>query len=405
MNILFFTSNSPYTEINTNKKSIGGAEINLRLIAEEFAKLDHNVFYYSNKKGMPIKKYINGVLTYHSPLFYIPVIHKKISFIRDINKKLIFIQQKKHLKDICKKNKIDIIHTYSTYPDSFITIKAVKNYNIPIVQRIVGRAWYNLLKNNPDLNTNIKWTFNNVNLLLFITDFIKDQTFNYFLNLGFKIKTPWSLMDIGVDFNQIKNIDTEKVKVKYNLSDNENIIICIASFKYYSKRQDILIKASPELIKKFNNLRIIFLGDGPNLEKMKRLAKDLKVLENIRFLGTVPHNDALGMISIAKVIVHPTDFEGYSNILKESFSLGKALVASDIRPLNDIVIDGHNGMLAENNPKMFGEKIAFLLNNGDIRESIEKNAAKYAEENFDSKKNIYKYKKLFLDIVSKKNGK
>ena len=51
MKILFFSSNSPYPEIIPRNMSIGGAEINLRLIAEELVKLGFKVYYYSNKKA------------------------------------------------------------------------------------------------------------------------------------------------------------------------------------------------------------------------------------------------------------------------------------------------------------------------------------------------------------------
>ena len=402
MKILLFSSNSPYREIIPNSKSIGGAEINLRLIAEELAYLGNKVYYYSNKKGLSIKRNINDVSTYHVHIYYIPFLHKYLSFIRKFNEKFIILQQKKHIETIIKNKKIDLIHTYSTYPDTFAAVNIAKKYNIPVVQRIVGRAWYNLLKNNKKLKEKIKWTFKNVDLLLFISDFIKKQTFTYFDEFDFKINTACAIADIGINFNQLKKINIKKLKSKYNLSDFEDVILCVASFKYYSKRQDILIKSVPNLIKKFDNLRIIFLGEGPTLTDMRKIANDLKVSNKISFLGTVPHLDALAMISYAKVIAHPTDFEGYSNILKETLALGKPLVISDIPPLNGFITDGYNGILVENNSKMFSEKIIYLLDNDKIRESIENNAYKYAKDLFDSKKNILIYKKIFLDLISNK---
>ncbi len=56
MNILFFSSNSPYSEIGSLKEQTGDARVNLRVIAEELAKLNHNVYYYSIKAGRPLKK-------------------------------------------------------------------------------------------------------------------------------------------------------------------------------------------------------------------------------------------------------------------------------------------------------------------------------------------------------------
>ncbi len=401
MNILFFSSNSPYSEIKSFKGRIGGAEINLRVIAEELANLGYSTCYYSTKKGKPVKKNVNGVSTYHFPNILMPIFHKNLSLIRKYNEKLVMIQQKNQIEKIIKKKNIDLIHTYSTYPDTFLSISAAKKSGVPIVQRVAGRAWYNLLIENPSLKKKIEWTFNEVDMMLFISDFIKGKTYDYFQELGFKVNTPFEINDIGINYNQLKNIDLEKVKSKYNLSDDEKIILCVESFKNYSKRQDILIKAVPNVLEKINNLKVLLVGKGPNFQRMKDLAYELGVHRKIRFLGEIPHRDVLAIMSIAEIVAHPTEFEGYSTVMRESLALGKPFLVSDIEPMNNVIRDGYNGMLVENNPIKFAEKIVYLLKNNKIRKSIEKNAATYAKKNFDSKKNVLKYEKLFLEICHK----
>jgi len=398
MNILFFSSNSPYSDIRSFKGRSGGAEINLRVIAEELVKLGHNTCYYSTKRGPPVKKNVNGVSTYHIPNIHIPTFRKNLPLTRNYNKKLVSFQQKNHLEKIIKKKNIDLIHTYSTYPDTYVSICAAKKYSIPIVQRVAGRAWYNLLREDLSLKEKIEWTFNNVDMLLFISDFIKGQTYDYFCELGFKVNTPCGVNDIGINYDQLQNIDLEKVKSKYNLSDDDKIILCVESFKNYSKRQDILINAVPNVFEKINNLKVIFVGKGSTFKRMKDLADELGVHRKICFLGEIPHRDVLAIMSIAEIVVHPTEFEGYSTVLRESLALGKPFLVSDIEPMNNVIQDGYNGILAENTPIKFAEKIVYLLKNNKIRKSIGKNAAEYAKENFDSKKNILNYEKLFLEL-------
>lgn len=401
MNALIFSSNSPYSEIGSFKGTVGGAEINLRLIAEELGRLNHNVYYYSTKRGMPVKKNINGVYTYHYSNIYIPRIHKNIPLIKRLNKKIVLFQQKKHIEKIIKKKKIDIIHTYSTYPDTFISIKAAMKYNIPIVQQVAGRAWYNALRKNSHLKDIIEWTFSNVDMLLFVSDFMKGQTHDYFEKLGMKVNTSSKIVEIGINYNQFKNLNIENVKRKYSLSDDEKIILCIGAFKDYSKRQDILIKAMPTILKKFDNVRIIFAGDGPNLQQMIDLANNLRVNQKINFLGKIPHEDVLAIMSIAEIIVHPTEFEGLSNIIKESMALGTPIVASNIKA-NKLIEKSRGGYLVNNTPIDFANKIIYLLRNKDVRKSIGQNAAAYAKEHFNSKKNILKYEKLFSEKIEEK---
>jgi glycosyltransferase involved in cell wall biosynthesis len=382
MNVLFVSSNSPYSELNLFKGAVGGAEINLRLIAEELRIINHNSYYFSTKKGIPTKNNINGVITYHYPNVYIPIVHKYFPFIKKLNKKIIYMQKIKYMEKIIKDNKIDLIHTYSTYPDTFLSIKAAEKYNIPIVQRIAGKAWYNLVLNNPSLKEKIEYTFYNVDMLLFNSDFIKNQSFIFFRELGFNVNTPFKIIDIGINYNQIKNIDLKMLKLKYNVSNDQNIIFCVESFKYYSKRQDILIKAIPHILDKFNDIKVIFAGDGINIEQMKQLSKHLGINNNIHFLGKIPHKDVLGIMSIAKIIVHPTQFEGHSTVMKEAFALGKAFLTSKIDSMKNVITNGNNAILTENDPEKFSKKIIFLLENEQIRKNLGKNAAQYAKNNF-----------------------
>ena len=400
MNVLIFSSNSPYPEIGLFKGTIGGAEINLRLVAEELGKLNHNIYYYSTKRGMPVKKNIGGVYTYHYPNIHIPKIHKNILSIKRLNEKIVLFQQKKHIEKIIKEKKIDIIHTYSTYPDTFISIKAAKKYNIPIIQQIVGRSWYNILRKKPHLKDIMEWTFNNIDMLLFISDSIKHQTYDYFMKLGMEVNTPSKIVEIGINYNQLNNLNTKNVKRLYNLSNDEKIILCAGSFKDYSKRQDILIKAIPTILKKFDNIRIIFVGDGPKLQQMKDLANNLGVNQKIYFLGKIPHHkDVLTIMSIAEIVVHPTEFEGLSNVIIENMALGTAIVASNIKA-NKVIEKSKGGYLVNNNPTEFANKIIYLLENKDRRKSMGQNAATYAKRHFDSKKNILKYEKLFLEKIT-----
>jgi glycosyltransferase involved in cell wall biosynthesis len=402
MNLLFFSSNSAYTEQGFYNRPVGGAETNLRIIAEEFAKLKYNVNYYSIKKGLPRKKNINDVRVYLYPLITIPLIHRNIFFVKKFNENNTFFQQQKIIEKIINRNNIDIIHTYSTYPDTYLSIKTAKKINVPIVQRVGGRAWFNIIQKEPSLKKRIEWTFNNVDVILCVSDFIKSKTQEYIEKLGMDINTQFITLDIGLNFDNFKNLDIEKVKNKYNLNDKGKIILCVGAFKDYSKRQDILIKALSLVINNNKNLRLVFIGDGPNLIKMKKLAKELKVDKSIDFLGIIPHNELIAIMSIVDIVALPTDFEGLSSVLKEAFVLGKTFLTSDIEPMRNIIKNGYNGFLVENEPNKFANKIQFLLDNQEKTKKIGENATKYANKYFDSKENIKKYDKLFLDITKSK---
>jgi glycosyltransferase involved in cell wall biosynthesis len=76
------------------------------------------------------------------------------------------------------------------------------------------------------------------------------------------------------------------------------------------------------------------------------LARRLGVNNSITFTGRVSHADKLKIISESKFVVNPSTVEGFGLVLLESWALGKPVLASNVRPLNELV-NKENGELVE----------------------------------------------------------
>ena len=58
---------------------------------------------------------------------------------------------------------------------------------------------------------------------------------------------------------------------------------------YEHRGLDILMKAVPIIIKKISDIQIVLVGNGPELENIKKIVKDTNIESNITFLGWVEH--------------------------------------------------------------------------------------------------------------------
>jgi teichuronic acid biosynthesis glycosyltransferase TuaC len=65
---------------------------------------------------------------------------------------------------------------------------------------------------------------------------------------------------------------------------------------------------------------IVVVGDGPERERLERLARERGV--DARFVGKVPHAEALAWIGAAHVVLHASEKEGLSTVLREAEGLG-----------------------------------------------------------------------------------
>jgi glycosyltransferase involved in cell wall biosynthesis len=74
---------------------------------------------------------------------------------------------------------------------------------------------------------------------------------------------------------------------------------------------------------------LVIVGDGPERSRLQRLARDLGV--DARFIGTVGRRAALAWIGAADLLIHASEEEGLSTVLREAEALGTRVVYRGLR--------------------------------------------------------------------------
>lgn len=87
-------------------------------------------------------------------------------------------------------------------------------------------------------------------------------------------------------------------------------------------------------------------GDGPELEKYRRLARDLRVADRCRFLGFCQYDLHSWLIRSSAIVVVPSLQDSWGIVVDEGIQLGKAVVSSDATGSGyDRIEHGRNGFL------------------------------------------------------------
>lgn len=140
------------------------------------------------------------------------------------------------------------------------------------------------------------------------------------------------------------------------------------------KGHTYLFQALPQIIKKFPELRLFILGDGPLKDSLTEQAASLNILNHIEFAGFVnPQKYA----SQCQLIVAPSLYESFGLVYIESFALKIPVIAFDTETSSQIIENNETGILVEKeNIKALVEGILFLLENPQERKRITENAYK-----------------------------
>jgi glycosyltransferase involved in cell wall biosynthesis len=104
-----------------------------------------------------------------------------------------------------------------------------------------------------------------------------------------------------------------------------------------------LLRAWPLVIAVRPQARLVIIGDGPLRGRLTALAQELAVSHAVRFTGW--RHDATDIVEAADAYAHPSLWEGFGLALLEAMAAGKAVVASRVSTIPEIVIDGETGWL------------------------------------------------------------
>lgn len=213
---------------------------------------------------------------------------------------------------------------------------------------------------------------------------ISNHTSEYF-------KKVQSLYNVTLLHNAI-NVDKFKRPSELTKSNSEEIrIVNIGSF-VKKKNQAFLIDIILALNKRRIRTKTYFLGDGPTRNEVEEKAKTLGVSDQCFFEGNV--NQVEQYLWDADIYVHTARYEPLGLVLLEAMAAGLPVVSLDGGGNKDLIINGKNGYLVEQeDAQTFVNKIKLAINNSNISDYC----LQFSKE-YDIKRYINKLLKLYQSV-------
>ena len=219
---------------------------------------------------------------------------------------------------------------------------------------------------------------------------------------------------VGVSEYDSKNLISEKinqnVQTIYNGID-ENTIIPALIFPVSIKEKKVILSiariAPPkktkmflDIAKKLPDYAFVLIGGDPehSIDELKRL---FNIPENVYMLGALP--DASNYIKLCDLFVLFSDHEGLPMTIIEAMCQKKAIVASDVGGIYELV-DGENGALIKNDVDSATLAIKKILEDEALRKKMELRSYEKFLANFTLEKMWSAYKNLYEELIKRQRG-
>ncbi|APF39939.1 glycosyltransferase family 4 protein [Neomicrococcus aestuarii] len=167
---------------------------------------------------------------------------------------------------------------------------------------------------------------------------------------------------------------------------------------------DVLVDAFARLTPDFPRARLLIVGDGVSLPALKTQVRDLGLEEKVVFTGRVArdltptYHQALCLFVVPRKDLDVTRSVTPLKPVEASAS-SRAIVASDLPALRELVQDGFNGILSEpDSPEALAEAIARGLSDPKLREELGARGREWVLEDRTWSANARKYSAMYESL-------
>lgn len=192
----------------------------------------------------------------------------------------------------------------------------------------------------------------------------------------------------GVDLEKFKPRDKGKARKKLKLEKDKIYGLYVGRGGYWTKGLDKIINLSKEIYKLKKNYRLLIIG--ANREKVKHLLDEKFII----FLSPQNREKMPYYYNSADIFFNLSRYEGGAPTLVTSEAMASGcLIVTDKQANQEIIEDGVNGLIIENNYKKEAKRVLSIFKNKKKKKTIIKNALKTIK-----KLSLEKWGRKYLNI-------
>lgn len=242
--------------------------------------------------------------------------------------KIAYIKYVAILKKIIRHFEPNILHAH--YATSYGIVGALAGFH-PFVISSWGSDVMKFPNKNFVAKSILKFNFKKADLLC-ATSFTIEEYIHQVID------KPVSVIPFGINIDEFK---PKKVKSLFN--DNDIVLGSIKPLEGLYNI-NILIKSYAKLLPKFDNLKLLIIGEGTEDKNLKELCKELGIFEKVMFTGRVPFKEISNYYNMLDVLVNISEYESFGVSVVEAMACEVPVIVSNVGGLKEVVKDNSVGL-------------------------------------------------------------
>lgn len=214
------------------------------------------------------------------------------------------------------------------------------------------------------------------------------------------VDSPVDVVPNGVDLAPFRSPDPID-RASLGISPDDIVLIFVGRLGG-EKNLYFLLRAAAGVQIADPRVWLVLVGDGPDRDNLEDRARHSGVGERVVFTGLIPYTDVPRYLAMADVFVTASRTEVHPLSVIEALAAGLPVVGIDSPGVSDTIVDGENGLVAQDDLAAFTAKLSHIVIDGEMRRRMAARARLSAEA-YDIERTSVQVEARYRDLVERRS--
>lgn len=214
----------------------------------------------------------------------------------------------------------------------------------------------------------------------------------------------------AVDIDAFTIGEPGDVELAQTLEVTGKVVVGFIGSFYAYEGLSLLVRAMPAILNGNPDVRVVFVGGGPEAGSLKRLVYELDLEGQIKFVGRVPHDQVQRYYNLIDLFVYPRLSMRLTDLVTplkplEAMAQGRVVLASDVGGHRELIRDGETGVLFDaGDVNALAEAVLAMSRAQDRWSALRKAGRKFVEVERTWTASVARYDAVYHDVLGRGRG-
>lgn len=366
--------------------TLGGSGVVATELGKSLARLGHEIHFITH--GLPAR--LNH---FDENLFFHKVSTGEYPLFQESTTYALSLAVK--IREVAVEYELDVVHSHYAIPyatTAFLAKEMLKTSGrtLRTITTLHGTD-ITLVGLMPSLYEITRFSISVSDRITAVSVFLRDETVR-----AFGIEKPIEVIHNFVDCSEFRPRRNDAVRSRF-VGPGEKLVVHVSNFRK--------VKNIPTVIEVFQRVReatpcrLLLIGDGPEMEAIKRMVEQKRLGGAVTFLGD--RESVSDVLPAGDVFLLPSEHESFGLAALEAMSSGVPPVTSNIGGLPEVIQDGETGFLRDPHDVVgMSDAVINLFKDGEFRSQMGLRARERAKRGFGKDRIVAEYLEQYEKLLS-----